>query len=85
MCILCGTQVSAQISLADAYASTSGAGHLFKWVAHTLAHLCELAEIEVEAKPAIAAAQAEVASALKEAVACQKEVTLAGRGDAVVA
>jgi hypothetical protein len=37
VCASCAAQVSA---LSNAYASTSGAGHLFKWVAHTLAHLC---------------------------------------------
>ena len=66
----------ARMSLVDATASTAAAGHLFKWIAHVLAGVCELADFERLAKGPMEAAAAELRAAevglVKMRTECEK-------------
>ena len=55
--------LGAGMSLMDATASTAAAGHLFKWIAHVLAGVCELADLDRLAKGPMEAAAAELRAA----------------------
>ena len=74
--------VAAQISMVEAYASTSGGGHLFRFVANVLLHTCELVEKEAVARPPIEAAQAELAKSIAEMAAQQKELRKSKQAEA---
>ena len=71
---LIDAEVKAQITLDDAFGSTPGAGWLFKWVAHTLASVCHMVELERLDRPQIETAEKELASATEEMYQLTKDL-----------
>lgn len=63
----------AKVTLADASASTTAAGHLFQWAAKVLSAVCTLLELQAAAQPELDAAAEELEQAEAELGRCAAE------------